>query len=159
MQQHINKNSSPIILFISQVGLGGYLKYAPGTYGAAIGGLLGYILIKYSWTLTFICTLILLVIGIYTSSRAEKILKKKDPSSVVIDEVVGQLITLLFMPHVTMATTIMAFGLFRFFDILKPWPIKSMEETFEGGMAIMADDVLAGMISGIVCLILLLIIK
>ncbi len=158
MQQQKNKEKT-IIVLISQAGLGGYIKYAPGTYGAGVGAIVGYLLLKQSWLLALSCTLILLVMGIYVSSKAEEILGEKDPSSVVIDEVVGQLIALLFIPHLTILRMILAFVLFRIFDILKPWPIKKVEKSFNKGIGIMADDVVAGMIAGIGCFFLLILIQ
>ncbi len=90
-------------------------------------------------------TLIVLV-GIWSASRAEKLLQRKDPGAVVVDEVAGQLIALLFVP-VTLANSwvLIAVGFlsFRLFDIWKPYPIRRLE-ALESGLGIMADDVLAG---------------
>lgn len=84
------------------------------------------------------------LIGIAVASRAEQLLKRKDPKPVVIDEVVGQLITFLFVP-ITAGPGLMIVGFlaFRFFDIVKPYPIRRLEG-LKGGLGIMADDVAAG---------------
>lgn len=88
---------------------------------------------------------VLTMAGIWAATRAEKALRKKDPSIVVIDEVAGQMIALLSGPfwlH-TWWSVLTAFLLFRLFDIWKPYPIRRLE-SLESGLGIMADDVLAG---------------
>lgn len=103
----------------------------------------------YAWTpqMTFMLMAIFLVTmaGIWAASRAERLLRKKDPSAVVVDEVAGQMIALLsgpFWVH-TWWSIFTAFLLFRVFDIWKPYPIRRLEG-LESGLGIMADDVLAG---------------
>jgi len=88
---------------------------------------------------------LLTMAGIWAASRAEKLLRKKDPSVVVIDEVAGQMIALLSGPFFihTWWSIFTAFILFRVFDIWKPYPIRRLER-LESGLGIMADDVLAG---------------
>ena len=85
------------------------------------------------------------MVGIWAGTRAERLIQKKDPSIVVIDEVAGQMIALLSGPlwlH-TWWSISSAFVLFRLFDIWKPYPIRRLE-TLEAGLGIMADDILAG---------------
>src|ERR671917_101291 len=79
------------------------------------------------------------------ATRAEKLLGKKDPGAVVVDEVAGQLITFLFVPWQTTWTWTVALGFiaFRVFDIWKPYPVRRLEG-LGGGVGIMADDMLAG---------------
>jgi phosphatidylglycerophosphatase A len=94
---------------------------------------------------------LLTMAGIWAASRAERAVRKKDPSVVVIDEVAGQMIALLSGPfwlH-TWWSVISAFLLFRLFDIWKPYPIRRLER-LEAGLGIMADDVLAGVYALIV---------
>jgi phosphatidylglycerophosphatase A len=88
---------------------------------------------------------LLTMAGIWAASRAEKLVKKKDPSIVVIDEVAGQMIALLSGPFwaPTWWSVLSAFLLFRAFDIWKPYPIRRLEH-LESGLGIMLDDVLAG---------------
>ena len=101
------------------------------------------------WTpqMSFMLVAIFLVTmaGIWAASRAEKLLRKKDPSAVVVDEVAGQMIALLSGPFFihTWWSIFTAFILFRVFDIWKPYPIRRLER-LESGLGIMADDVLAG---------------
>ena len=83
-------------------------------------------------------------VGIWAATRTEKLIKKKDPGIVVIDEVAGQLIAFLFLPWGAPAwLVITGFVAFRLFDIWKPYPIRRLE-ALESGLGIMADDVLAG---------------
>jgi phosphatidylglycerophosphatase A len=145
----------------------GYFPIAPGTMGSLVGvGL--YLIIwveSFSWlqnraargrlNLLYVFTpqmaLMLVVIflvtmaGIWASSRAEKLVRKKDPSIVVIDEVAGQMIALLSGPFwaPTWWSVLTAFILFRAFDIWKPYPIRRLE-ALESGLGIMLDDVAAG---------------
>ena len=121
----------------------GRLPVAPGTWGSLFALLTWLILIPYISSLTLILiNLILFVVGVITSSRIEKELKENDPSLVVIDEWVGQWIALFFLPQ-SIIWGIVAFGLFRIFDIWKPYPIYKFDK-MQGGWGIMMDDVLAG---------------
>ncbi|MDX6270246.1 MAG: phosphatidylglycerophosphatase [Acidobacteriota bacterium] len=100
---------------------------------------------------SFLRTSVLLIIiaaitylGIWAATRTEKITGRKDPGTVVVDEVAGQLITFLFIPWDSPAwVLVVGFVLFRVFDIWKPYPIRRLE-SLEAGLGIMADDVLAG---------------
>jgi len=107
----------------------------------------------YTPQLAFMLVVIFLVTvaGIWAASRVERVLQKKDPSIVVIDEVAGQMIALLSAPFwlPTWWSILSAFILFRAFDIWKPYPIRRLEG-LESGLGIMADDVLAGIYALIV---------
>ena len=87
------------------------------------------------------------LIGIWAASRAEQILQKKDPGQVVIDEVAGQLIALLPVPLMVVGPwrwlILVAFFLFRAFDIMKPYPVRRLE-ALESGLGIVVDDLAAG---------------
>jgi phosphatidylglycerophosphatase A len=88
--------------------------------------------------------------GVWAATRAEKLLDRKDPGAVVIDEVAGQLITFAFVPFSSGAwAVVLGFVLFRLFDIWKPYPVRRLE-ALESGLGIMADDVLAGLYAGLV---------
>jgi phosphatidylglycerophosphatase A len=93
-------------------------------------------------------TSILIVVGIWSSTEVQ-VDWGKDSSRVVIDEAAGMCITLLFIPEATTITVILAFVLFRFFDILKPLYIRRAE-ALPGGWGVMMDDVLAGIYSNLV---------
>lgn len=99
-----------------------------------------------AFRLTFMLVLLipLGLIGIWAATRAERLFGRKDPKPVVIDEVVGQLMTFLFVPYTAgLGLIVVGFFAFRAFDIIKPYPIRRLEG-LESGLGIMADDVLAG---------------
>ena len=130
-------------------GLGvGHFPYGPGTMGALLAILIWYpITTMANHTTWFLITLTLILaftlLGAWSSTVAERYWGE-DPSRVVIDEVVGQWITLLAVPAVfSWWHVLAAFVLFRFFDIVKPLGVRKMEN-FKSGWGIMADDILAG---------------
>ncbi len=130
-------------------GLGvGHFPYGPGTMGALLAILIWYpITTMANHTTWFLITLALILaftlLGAWSSTVAERYWGE-DPSRVVIDEVVGQWITLLAVPAVfSWWHVLAAFVLFRFFDIVKPLGVRKMEN-FKSGWGIMADDILAG---------------
>ena len=130
-------------------GLGvGHFPYGPGTMGALLAILIWFpitMITDYStWlAITFMLVLAFTFLGAWSSTVAEHYWGE-DPSRVVIDEVVGQWITLLAIPGAFSWWHVMvAFILFRFFDIVKPLGVRKMEN-FKGGWGIMADDILAG---------------
>jgi phosphatidylglycerophosphatase A len=147
----------------------GYLPYAPGTYGSAVGVgiylIVAWIEEKFSisliakgftdiqitaWFHVVNLTVFLLfcILSIWASGRATKLFQNKDPQKVVVDEVVGQLITFLFIPFATSWWMILAgFLLFRLFDIWKPYPIDSLQN-LPAGIGVCADDILAGVYAG-----------
>lgn len=130
-------------------GLGvGHFPYGPGTMGALLAILIWYpITTMANHTTWFLITLAMILaftlLGAWSSTVAERYWGE-DPSRVVIDEVVGQWITLLAVPAVfSWWHVLAAFVLFRFFDIVKPLGVRKMEN-FKSGWGIMADDILAG---------------
>lgn len=122
----------------------GRIRIAPGTWTSLIVTLIIYFIPAQSlpFTLLALLTGIVFVIGIPAARTCEKHFQKEDPRQCVIDEVAGQLVCLWFLPH-TIGFYGAAFLLFRFFDILKPFPIKQSEH-IPHGIGIMLDDVLAG---------------
>ncbi len=135
-----------IFKYIATLGFIGYLPYAPGTFGSAAGFLL-VILIKPSDLNIMIVLLPILLLGIIASHNTEKLLGK-DSRHIVIDELCGYLVSVLFVPK-TFGYLLAAFILFRAFDILKPPPVKKIEEMVPGGAGIMLDDVMAGVYANI----------
>jgi len=161
-----------LALAIATCGVG-YLPLAPGTWGSLVGfgfyllvrgalmkllfdiapsfGLnlfnLYYAVIAFEMLIAGALTLV----GVWAASRTEKMSGKKDPSKVVIDEVAGQFIALLAVPFMiddAWWSLILAFILFRFFDIVKPYPARTLE-SLKSGLGIMADDVVAGVYAAI----------
>lgn len=149
----------------------GRIPWGPGTWGS-IGGLIFIYMMLFHWhdvfghniTLFqyFTFTLALFLLGVLSSGKFDKDHGTQDSKMIVIDEVVGMMVTcipLFLMPlqsHDSMALSgwllpICAFVFFRFFDILKPWPIKLIDAKMHGGWGVMLDDVLAG-IAAAACL-------
>ncbi|ABQ31111.1 phosphatidylglycerophosphatase A [Acidiphilium multivorum] len=129
-------------------GLGiGFVPRAPGTAGALLGLLAGGILYTYGT--------VALAAGIVIASAAGMIaiprtgMAGRDPGWIVIDEVAGQMIALLGLPWLTGSGVLLAFLLFRVFDIRKPWPI-SLADARHDALGIMADDWIAGAFAAIV---------
>ena len=155
-----------VALAIATCGVG-YFPVAPGTVGSLLGAAVYVSLWAWIYQLfqtgvlrrgmnfinvftpqiafLFVVILFVTMLGIWAASRTERVLQKKDPSIVVIDEVAGQMIALLSWPFLAHSgwTILTAFVFFRAFDIWKPYPIRRLER-LEAGLGIMADDVLAG---------------
>jgi phosphatidylglycerophosphatase A len=92
---------------------------------------------------------LLFFVGVWASGRAARILKQKDPGEVVIDEVVGQWLALLWLPQLIYWQLAVGFVLFRLYDISKPWLIRKSENWLPGGWGIMIDDILAGLMAAL----------
>ena len=127
----------------------GYLPKAPGTWGSLVGLLLFYLLHTLSLPVYLAVVAGLFVVGSFAAGEAEKILDNRDPSVVVIDEIVGMLLTMIAVPA-TAFNMALGFILFRIFDIVKPFPVNFFDQRFHGGPGIMLDDVVAGIYSFIV---------
>ena len=94
-------------------------------------------------------TVLVSVSGIWICGAAARLLGEHDFGGIVWDEIAGFLITMWLVPY-SWYTMLLGFILFRFFDILKPWPIKWIDQKVEGGLGIMLDDVLAGIFAGLI---------
>jgi phosphatidylglycerophosphatase A len=131
-----------LALALATVGGVGYAPVAPGTAGSAIGVAL-YLLTR-SWSSNghLIAFATVVVVGLWASHLAAAHLGEEDPGSVVIDEVAGQMLTLLLL-DVNAAGALLGFLLFRIMDIVKPWPAQRLE-ALPGGLGVMADDLMAG---------------
>jgi len=138
------------ILFIATGCYTGYLPKAPGTWGTLVALPIHLLLIQFSRPTHFIALGVIFVISVAVAGTAEKIFDRKDPGAIVIDEIIGMLITLAIAPNHWLAWLI-GFGLFRFFDILKPFPVGWADKRLNGGLGIVMDDVLAGFY-GLICL-------
>lgn len=126
----------------------GYLPLAPGTIASFLVILLyRYYLYSWTWPVYLGALVLVFIIGASASSAYAKTIKKEDPRSIVIDEVLGQLIVLFRMPP-TWPLLIASFILFRVLDILKPFMIEK-SENFPRGWGIMMDDVVSGVCAGI----------
>ena len=121
----------------------GLAPKAPGTFGTLAALPLYFLMLPLS-TLAYGALLIIMsVAGIYICQKAADAAGVHDHGAIVWDEIVGFLIT-MFMVPVSWQSIVVGFVLFRFFDILKPWPISFVDRKVHGGFGIMLDDVLAG---------------
>lgn len=135
----------------------GRLPWVPGTWGSlaalpfawAIAGLFGA-------RALLIAAAVLFVIGWWAAHRVARVSGIQDPGSVVVDEVVGQWLTLAITPPDLLAY-VAGFLLFRLCDIVKPWPARWIDRNVHGGFGIMADDVVAAFYAATALLVLLLI--
>jgi phosphatidylglycerophosphatase A len=123
----------------------------PGTFGSALGVSIFVLFSPVGPALFAVSWAALLALGVWAADRAERIYGEDD-GRIVIDEVVGQLLTLaplLLWGGASLAALVTAFVTFRVLDIWKPGPVGWAERHFEGGMGVMADDVLAGAIGAL----------
>lgn len=131
-----------LAVFIATFAYSGYFPVAPGTVGSAVG-LLVYLLVWWSESALVEVALIaaLFGLGVWAGTAAERYFGGIDPGPIVIDEVVGMLITLAFIP-VGLSGAVAGFILFRVFDVIKPYPAGRLER-LHGGLGVMADDAMA----------------
>jgi len=130
-------------LFIATCGYLGYVPVAPGTFGSA-AGLVVFAAVRWSGSpaLELAVIILLFAVGVWSANAAERHFGGVDPAPVILDEVVGMLITLAFLP-VNITGAVVGFLLFRLFDVVKPWPANRLE-ALHGGLGVMADDAMAG---------------
>ena len=124
----------------------GYLPIAPGTLGS-LAALIAYYFICNNIIIMAVVILTAIILGFITTGKVEKMFGEKDPGEIVIDEFAGMLISLYRIPP-TMGYVVTGFLLFRFFDIVKPKPIKNLEQ-LKGSLGIMSDDIIAGVYANI----------
>ena len=136
-------------LFIATCGYLGYVPVAPGTFGSA-AGLVAFYAVRStgSMSVELAAIIVLFAIGIWSGTVAEHHLGGVDPAPVVLDEVVGMLITLAFLP-VSVTGAIVGFFVFRVLDVVKPWPSARFER-LPGGLGVMADDGMAALYGNLV---------
>jgi phosphatidylglycerophosphatase A len=151
-----------LALSIATCGVG-YLPLMPGTFGSLVGVGIFLLLARVVAGSSLIALVLMAIVavtfaGIWAGTRTEALSGRKDPGKVVVDEVAGQLIALfpltLFARWTTIAV-IVSFILFRFFDIVKPYPARKLE-TLKGGAGIMCDDLVAGFYAAVVTSIIVL---
>jgi len=140
----------------------GKIKYAPGTIASLITCFLFFLVSIYiNISIIFLFTLIIFLYSIVAINSIYEKFNSKDPQEIVIDEFVGQMITLLAIPiYETLYPTYKiiylgaSFLTFRFFDILKPYPINYVDKNTKGAFGIMFDDVIAGLFAAAFLIIL-----
>jgi phosphatidylglycerophosphatase A len=120
----------------------GYAPVASGTVGS-------FVTVVAVWLLPLtplriaVALLVVLVVGIWAGSRVERVLGRKDPGVIVVDEVAGMLLSVIWLPR-TIPVLVTAFLLFRLFDVWKPFPARE-SQALTGGMGVMVDDLIAGL--------------
>jgi phosphatidylglycerophosphatase A len=160
-----------LALVIATCGVG-YMPIAPGTWGSLVGIVIYFglwyassLLLTGMAKLTFVAIavaaiVVVALLGIWAASKTEKLSGRKDPGKVVVDEVAGQMISLLPISVMFVwpwnGWVIVSFLLFRFFDIVKPYPARRLEG-LHGGFGIMADDLVAGAYAAVLTALLLII--
>lgn len=120
----------------------GLLPKMPGTWGTLAAFIFFLPMANLSNTLYLLLLLMLTALSIYAADYTSKALGVHDHSAIVCDEIVGYLLVLFFVPH-TLGYMLLSFLLFRFFDIVKPWPINICDESIHGGLGIVLDDIIA----------------
>ena len=126
----------------------GKLPLAPGSWGS-LGALILWVFLPLSYTIQLMTIIVLFSIGVISSRKIADAMNDSDPSEVVIDEATGMGIALFMLPH-NITIYVIAFILFRIFDIFKPSFIYRMQN-LPGGWGIMMDDVSAGIIAWLIC--------
>jgi phosphatidylglycerophosphatase A len=128
----------------------GRIPGAPGTWGSAAAFVPWFFIRGLNLPIYLTVLAILFIVGFFAAGSAEKILDQPDPGCIIIDEILGMLIALTLCPgHPT--AWLLAFILFRLFDIFKPFPVSWIDQHIHGGFGIMMDDVIAGLYT-LICL-------
>lgn len=130
----------------------GYFPWGPGTIGSLAAVAIAFTLHSTlgSGRLTFLVLILLLLLpGVWAATQTARIVAKEDPGMVVVDEVLGQWVTLLGANALNWKSFLAAFILFRVFDIWKPWPVRNFEKLPEG-TGIVADDLAAGVYAALI---------
>lgn len=137
-----------ISLFLATGAGIGLIPVAPGTFGSIPGIPLAFLLSSLSLFNGLLMIIFIIAIAVITAERTAKLKGVKDPGMVIIDEIAGMTVALAWLPFGPV-TIISQFLLFRFFDILKPFPINFLEKRLPGGWGIVMDDIVAGIIANI----------
>ena len=140
-----------LAVFLATAGYSGYFPIAPGTVGSAVGLVL-YAAMRwldppYFAAAELAVMVCLFVAGVWAGTTAERYFGGIDPGPIVLDEVVGMLLTLAFIP-VGVTGAVAGFFLFRIFDVIKPFPARRFE-ALHGGLGVMADDAMAAVYANV----------
>ncbi len=143
-----------VALFLATCGYVGYAPVAPGTFGSAAGlAIFALVRASGSVSLELATIVVLFALGVWAGTEAERHFGGVDPGPIVLDEVVGMLITLALLPVNSMGALV-GFLVFRALDVVKPWPSGRFER-LHGGLGVMADDAMAAVYGNVVMRILL----
>lgn len=138
-----NRLSKIIVTFFGA----GYFPFIPGTFGS-LAALSLFFLLNPKPLIAASFLAVFLLLGFYFSGKAEKLFNSNDPKQIVIDEVAGMFLTLLFVP-LDFKLLVIAFLLFRVLDTVKPFPADKLQN-LKGSAGIMLDDVVAGLYANII---------
>ncbi|HTY54414.1 MAG TPA: phosphatidylglycerophosphatase A [Candidatus Binataceae bacterium] len=142
-----------LIVFVATAGYTGFAPYAPGTAGSVVGLIVSWAIFGGIWQLPWPIVVpgfaVIFVAACWISGRAEEILNQPDSSHIVIDEVLGMVAT-MFQNPIGWGPLIAGFGLFRLFDIVKPFPAGFIDRRMRGGAGVMLDDLAAAIYANIV---------
>ena len=157
------------LIFVTFFGAG-YIKLASGTFASLFTSIIFFYLFRFYISIEHFLILCLTMIFVFTYSlyaikTIENEFEQKDAKQIVIDEVIGQSIPIFLIEYITFLQTqsfgadlylyISSFFLFRFFDILKPFPIRYFDKNYKNSFGILLDDVLAGVYTLVVLLLLI----
>lgn len=157
---NLPKNWRHPVIFVA-FGFGsGFFRKAPGTFGSLMALPLFVLLTQLSQPVYWAVVAVATLFGFWICGKAAELMNVHDHEGIVWDEFVGQWLTLTAMlPVVTWDLTaviwmFIGFGLFRLFDVVKPWPISWVDNNVDGGFGIMLDDLLAGVLAGLTFFVL-----
>ena len=142
------------VLFLSTGFYSGYIPVAPGTFGSLTALPFCYLVSMCSQAGGAVIIVAVILLAVWLADSSEKLINKKDPGCIVIDEIAGMLVTLAGLPF-NIITVVLGFVLFRLLDIFKPFPIRLLEKKVPGGAGIVVDDLLAGIIANVTLRIIL----
>ena len=138
------------LAYLATIGPLGHFRPAPGTIGSLFAVVTGYVIASFGAGILAVATFVVTILGISAANAYGRITNQKDASEVIIDEVAGQWVVLIILPLDPLWFAA-GFLLFRFFDITKLGPV-GMVEQIAGGVGVMADDIVAGLMAAF-CLV------
>ena len=156
MRSMNSTRKNDIVVFLATGFFTGFLPTMPGTWGTFAGIPLIIITHRLTSIMQAVVTVVFVTFAASIAGRAEILFEDRDARPIVIDEMVGFLITLLWLP-LNFVTLCLGFILFRLFDIVKPPPITLVEKRLRGGWGIVLDDVLAGVFANVTLRLLLMV--
>lgn len=140
---------SRVLTGIATAGFARRVPFAPGTFGSLMGLPVYYVMSFFPLPVVFFILMGFIAFASWVAGEAEKALADKDPGCIVIDEIAGMAVTFFAVPF-SWTAGLAGFILFRFFDIVKPFPIRHLEKRYSGGFGVVIDDVAAGIMSNLI---------
>ncbi len=126
----------------------GFIKPAPGTWGSLGGLIIGWIILSLFGLYTLYAGIVVVtVVGLWASHHFDQAMDGHDSKMIVIDEVAGQWIAMTTAAGGGVFLILLSFVFFRFFDILKPWPVSMIDRDIKGAAGVMGDDIVAGLLA------------